>query len=559
MQKARIAGEKEPVLDTNLHSQDSNNEDDDECNNPSLDSRIYDGKNDNSSAIDPLNSNGREEEFNPPYTQNSESSPESKAESDPDKSTLEKESPNSTKMPTKSAEGPAELFSIRRDGLALAKRFARVHITIMLVYFALMSVYWGAIYHREDRVKNMGILVAIEDEGVVLSNGTSAEGIFSEPFSQLLAELPTLGRFEYANMTKIAAEAARSNSTVFEAVCAEVHRQKYWAAFYINATASQTVYEFLTLNSTESSTMDAPHYLILAVYETGRHYLALSQYVTKNLRKLSARWLEQFAGAQYAQAVLKLLTLAQRTQFLKRAAAGAPLALPLFNLVDLRPATLTAVLGPSELGLVYSMIFSFHQFNFSADLHNIIGEQLRFRHYLWYRVLFSQLNHLILALVYGLMTLAFQVPVNVALGRSGFAVLWFTMFLFISALGGLNEIMITCINTWATKALLPPWMIFSIVTNISPTFAPLVLSPGFYRYGYAMPMFNAYEALRVVFFNTWRGSLGRNYGILAAWVILTNIVLCYVLKIVNDRKKRQAMEKATMEEKARIPNRPGRG
>lgn len=94
-------------------------------------------------------------------------------------------------------------------------------------------------------------------------------------------------------------------------------------------------------------------------------------------------------------------------------------------------------------------------------------------------------------------------------------------------------------------------MIFNIVINISPTFAPLVLSPGFYRYGYAMPMFNAYEALRVVFFNTWKGTLGRNYGILAAWIVVTNILLCYILKIVNDRRKKEIEARQLKREKTR--------
>lgn len=521
-----------------LHPEDSESHGDTEPHWDSTTEKIHELPLGN---VDPLDSDTSAAECRSDEAEKSDSSPgETPIRAD--------ESPGEKTAP---ADNLGLTFSFKRDGYALAKRLARVHLTIIVAYFGLMSVYWGALYHREHRVGNMNMLVAIEDDGVVLANGTRAEGFFSGALNQLFAQELALGKFERANMTELAARASRTNSSMFDMVCLDVHQQKYWAVFYVNATASQTVYDFLVQNVTANASLAAaPLYLVLAIYESGRHYSALSQYVTKNMRKLGARWLQDFAGAQYAHVVRYLLTAAQRTAYLQRVAAGAALALPAFNLVDLRPAVLAAVLGPSELGLVYAMIFSFHQFNFSADLHNAISEQLRFRHYLWYRVLFSQFNHLMLSLVYALMTLAFQVPVGQAYGRSGFAVLWFTMFMYISALGGLNEIAVTCIKTWATKALMPPWIIFTIVSNISPAFAPLILSPGFYRYGYAMPMFNAYEALRVVFFDTYRGTLGRNYAVLGAWIVATNIVLCYVLKLVNDRNKRHAKAKREEAEEA---------
>lgn len=437
-------------------------------------------------------------------------------------------------------------FDIRKDAWPLILRLVRVNITLLTVFLGLLSIYWGALYKRENRVRNMPMLVVIEDESFVLTNGSRADAVLGPALQNLLEGLKQYGRFEKANLTALRLEAERTNTTVLGRTIHYVHHQKYWAALYVNATATQTVYDMLAKNTTAQ-----PQYLILAVYESGRHYLALAQYVTKNLHTIGSNWLQFEAGKAYSNIIQYYLTEKERQALLKTIAQSIPIPLPNFNLVDERPSSSTAVLGPSELGLVYAQIFSFHQFNFSNDLHTSISTQLRFRHYLWYRVLFSQINHLVLSLVYGLMTLAFQVPVNPAYGHSGFLVLWMTMFLFISASGGLNEAGVTCILVWGSKALLAPWMIFNIVVNISPTFAPLVLSPGFYRYGYAMPMFNAYEALRVVFFNTWKGNLGRNYGILTAWIVVTNILLCYILKIVNDRRKKEIEARQLKREKTR--------
>lgn len=93
------------------------------------------------------------------------------------------------------------------------------------------------------------------------------------------------------------------------------------------------------------------------------------------------------------------------------------------------------------------------------------------------------------------------------------------------------------------QLLMAPWMIFNIVSNISATFAPFVLMPGFYKYGYAMPMYNIYEALKVVFFDTWKGHLGRNLGVLIIWIVVGNVVLVLVSNwAVKRARKKQAVK-----------------
>ena len=52
----------------------------------------------------------------------------------------------------------------------------------------------------------------------------------------------------------------------------------------------------------------------------------------------------------------------------------------------------------------------------------------------------------------------------------------------------------------------------------------MAVIPKFFRYGYALPIHNSYEATKTVFFRTYKAQLGRNFGILAAWFAVLSII-----------------------------------
>ena len=151
------------------------------------------------------------------------------------------------------------------------------------------------------------------------------------------------------------------------------------------------------------------------------------------------------------------------------------------------------------------------------------------------------------------MAIAFQIPTSVAFGKSGFLVLWMFIFLYISATGVINEVVVLIILTFGKQQLIAPWMVFNIVANVSTTFAPFVLTPGFFRFGYALPMYNAYEAVKVVFFDTWKGHLGRNLGVLIIWIVVGNVSLLFVSHWSTQRAKKIALaEKQKKKEQQQV-------
>lgn len=78
--------------------------------------------------------------------------------------------------------------------------------------------------------------------------------------------------------------------------------------------------------------------------------------------------------------------------------------------------------------------------------------------------------------------------------------------------------------------LLGFWMLFWVIVNISSTFTPIALLPKFYRYGYALPIHASYEITKVIFFDTYKGAMGRNFGILVAWDAFGTIALLLTSK-----------------------------
>lgn len=137
----------------------------------------------------------------------------------------------------------------------------------------------------------------------------------------------------------------------------------------------------------------------------------------------------------------------------------------------------------------------------------------------------------------------------------GFGVMWMISFLTMSAVGGANEnLSLLCFAT--APPLMGFWVLFFVMINISATFAPIELCAKFYRFTYAMPIKNSYELMKVLLFDTYRGDIGRNFGILVAWIAVNNLLMPLCLfffatmmkkKIMGEEKARKDAEAANLE------------
>lgn len=288
-------------------------------------------------------------------------------------------------------------------------------------------------------------------------------------------------------------------------------------------------------------------------YETGRDFLSMNQYVTPNVQRIQSMFLRH--QQNITSTILGNSDLSQVFNNLNSlTVAATPME---WTFMDGRPFKDPVLLAPSQVGLIYMIIITFFSFNFFSDIHQSVAKMgIKIPHLVLYRILSAILSFFVISFFYSLVTLVFQVDFTRTFGHSGFIVYWMTNFLTMWAVGAMNEAM-GMVFIMLYPPLLGFWMLFWVIVNISPTFAPLALSAKFFRYGYGMPIHASYEITKVIFFNTYKGALGRNYGILVAWCVIASVLLLVVFKkfgqVMGGRAaaQRAQIEKELNEKRAR--------
>ena len=226
--------------------------------------------------------------------------------------------------------------------------------------------------------------------------------------------------------------------------------------------------------------------------------------------------------------------------------ATTPLTFAYYDIIEYTNPVLVA---PNQVGLIYMIILTFFQVGFFSDVHLVVelSFNLKRRHYLGYRILSSTLSYFVLSLFFSFVSLAMQIDFRVAFGHAGFLVYWMVCFLTFAAVGLANEIM-AMILIVVYPPLVGYWLILWVLVNISPTFAPFELLPGVFKYGYAMPIHASSEISKVILFNTWKGKLGYNFGILVGWVVFQYLTLPFWItwfqKTIGKRKQKAAAKAA---------------
>ena len=154
-------------------------------------------------------------------------------------------------------------------------------------------------------------------------------------------------------------------------------------------------------------------------------------------------------------------------------------------------------------------------------------------------VLFRTINafvvYLLLSLTYTLVNLAFGISLGTVYGAGGgFFAFWMLSFFAIAAVGLPMESLFTLIGLkWAGY-----FLTFWLIVNVSGSFTSFELMPGFFKYGYAIPFFNAIQGTRTILFGT-RSHLGVNFGVLAAWIVVgwAGLAVMTVIQLRKNRKE----------------------
>ncbi|GMM38252.1 Sng1 protein [Saccharomycopsis crataegensis] len=409
--------------------------------------------------------------------------------------------------------------------LTFLKNWA-IMVTCLLLIF---SIYWGALYERASHYKNVRMLLVVEDvevDGIPPLIGQTAIDVAKDPLMVINSD------FHIYSGAEFQAAYDKNDNQPFNAtqeINHLIHHQHYWVAVYVKANTTYSLYQALkTANTSFDPTADTD-ISVDAIYETGRDALAMNSSVLPLLQYYQYLFNPTILAEQvYAPIITNNLTNDERSNLINTAPQLIS-NVPSVRLVDNLPITNTTLLAPCQVGMIFLIILTFFQFNFFAPVHQIIAPRIRKQHFVIYRMVSAQLSYFVISLAYCWVSLAFQVDFSVTFGNAGFLVYWMTSFLTMSAVGGANENMALFIIPFYAP-LIGFWLIFWVISNISSAFFALAVLPDFYRYGYFYPLHNAAELFKVIFNNSYKGEMGRNYGVLIAWIAVNNAILPFALK-----------------------------
>lgn len=423
---------------------------------------------------------------------------------------------------------------LRENRKGLVLKFVLIYLIMSVGILSIFSIYWGSFYQRNSRLKNLNMLVVIEDDHTV----DGIEPVIGNTLRELIESdsAKAYGNWHIYNQSEFQKKADKQHSDIESEVIRQVHHQNYWSSIYVKANASYNLYNAI---SNGDSSYNVTNNTILSYYETGRDFLSMNLYVTPSIKMVEQMWLKALPNVTLELA--QNLPSSQRSDVLSDSNSLALVATPIsFTYHDRIPYTDPVLTAPSQVGLIYMIIITFFQVNFFMDVHKSVSElKIKKSQFVLYRVLSSIFSFFVISFFFSIVTLAFQVDFNKAYGKSGFLVYWMITFITMWAVGLVNEVMaLICVLVY--PPLMGFWMLFWVIINIAPTFAPMALCPEFYRFGYAMPIHNSYEATKVVFFNTYKGNLGRNFGIIVVWVVIFTLLLPVMLKVFGQTMAKRA-------------------
>lgn len=418
------------------------------------------------------------------------------------------------------------------------RSFFYVYLIMGTCILGIFSIYWGSMYGRDGRVKNLKFLVVIEDDettnGVPPAIGNLVKSVVQTPVSR------TYGDWRVQNNTEFQLMADRHNNTVAEEIERQVHHQQYWASIHVKKNASLGLRDAIVNGD---ASYNVSFNSIVSYYETGRDFLAMAEFVIPSLQAI-----ESFVVESSFNVTDEILTNENLSEIFSNSDAIRVATHSLnFFFIDSKPFTDQVLVAPSQVGLIYTIIITFFAFNFFSDIHRSVGAMgIKPVQILIYRFCSVVVTFFFMSFFYSLVTLAFQVDFGKTFGRAGFLVYWMTNYMTMWSVGAVNEAA-GMLLILAYPPLMGFWMLFWVIINIAPTFAPMVLSPKVYRYGYVTPIFNSYEITKVIFFDTWKGNMGRNYGVLVANMVVSTIVLLGVFVYFG-----KTMTKRAIADRARI-------
>ncbi|KAF3025500.1 hypothetical protein E8E14_007358 [Neopestalotiopsis sp. 37M] len=427
-----------------------------------------------------------------------------------------------------------DLYKVRKHA---ARKYPQTVLMLFLFVMAVLLLYWAVLFRVEEKMSALTVHVVDFDGQAPYDDVDPFIGPMVTQMALETNELdrPTLG-------FSVLSPADFNNDPI--AVRQSVYDEHCFAAIIVNANASSLLLSAIMNGNTSYDPTGAIQFILLSA----RDETAYSNYIYPQLQTFSDTLTSRF-GTLWTQ------SLTGSSSVTKDMLARAPSAVnpgiaPLR--IDLRPFGPPTATPSVTIGLIYLIIMAFFSFAFFFPIHQQFvipagHRPLHFWQFILWRWLATTVSYIFISLAYSLVSLSYQIPFGrppasptevafnaSAYGRGSFPVYWMINFVGMLALGLASE-NVTMIIGQPWTAL---WLIFWVITNVATAFYTLDLAPGFFRWGYAWPLYNIVQASRTVLFDL-HSRIGLNFGVLFVWVAINSVLYPFCCHFMRWRIKRE--------------------
>ncbi|KAL1959292.1 hypothetical protein VTO42DRAFT_2479 [Malbranchea cinnamomea] len=354
--------------------------------------------------------------------------------------------------------------SVRTSSQKMLRAALINFILLQLVFLSLFSYIFGSLYQHESHVHNLNIVWVDYDGGVIGDAIRHAYGqLQGKGFPTLIERSP---------------DDFGQPSSLQSAVC----NINYWGALYLSPGASDRLAAALAGGAAASSYNQSD--ILTYIWNEARYPTVVDSGISGALKQLS----------DAARVALSRINGTGAMQVLD---PTDPAAVRIYSnpwelvSINLQPTTQGSRLIYNTLVVILILIQDF----FYVGTLNGLNAQFK----IWslidpIRVALVRLGLSVAYTFVGSLCTAgaiwaFRAGWNVSGGQ--FMLTWMTLWLF----AHLNFLTLDVFTIWLPPPFVPMALISWVVISVSAILLPFELSPGFFRWAYALPSFNVYQVL----------------------------------------------------------------
>lgn len=452
---------------------------------------------------------------------------------------LEKQVTNDTHLDGESLlHAKISIFSpkLKEQRRKVEIKFIVTILVFAIFIFTIFTLYYGSTVDTEKYYPNLKFLAVLQNDTLTSEMEQNHIRSLTSVMQQMIDDTP--GRWSVYNSTTFAQKynVAPTESSIDAKIIERIYHEYFWVSVNIRPNSTLQLYQSIVNNS-------APPFnatdMFEIIYETGRDPTNIPSSILPIIQGLEARfkayYYETYLRDFLTNVTESNITITSNVQHLVWMGDIG------FNYIDYRPFYRRGLLTPTQIGVIDGLLLTIFQFLIYSPLHMEMAKLLCARNYIIYRLLIAIITFFFISLFYCSIPGFYGYDYGKAFGRGGFMVYWMSTWLYMVACGGANENIISLIFLWRPE-FMGFWITTFVMLNVAPSFFPMALDSPFYRYGYAMPIHNAIDIFRVIFLDTSKRHMGRNYGVLVAWIVVNTLLCPIILRFIDKTNRRRQEE-----------------